>query len=44
LLKTRNTISSDIQKNINYMRKMEEGFNKARQRVLQRKKFGLNFR
>ena len=44
LIKTRNTLSNDIQKNVNYLRKMEEGFNRARQRVRQRKQFGLNFR
>ena len=44
LINTRNSISQDIQKNVNYMKKLQEGFNKARQRVKKRQQFGLNFR
>ena len=44
LIKTRNSITQDIQKNVNYMKKLQEGFNKARQRVKKRQQFGLNFR
>ncbi len=44
LLNTRNSISQDIQKNVNYMKKLQEGFNKARQRARRRQQFGLNFR
>lgn len=44
LINTRNSISQDIQKNVNYMKKLQEGFNKTRKRINHNKRFGLNFK